>query len=75
MASLLCCLNFNINLSEGVLNVDTLSKRAKQFLTLQKKIKLLLIRLEASLCQHSYPEYQHMTLVVSTTDRSSFRCH
>ena len=49
MASLLCCLNFNIILSQGVQNVDPLSKRAKQFLTLQEKIKLLLIRLEASL--------------------------
>ena len=56
-------------------NADTLSKRAKQFLALQKKIKLLLTRLEASLCQHSYPEYQHMTLAVSTTAQSSFRCH
>ena len=26
MASLLCCLNFNMNLSQGVLNVDTLQK-------------------------------------------------
>ena len=40
-----------------------------------EKIKLLLFRLEASLCLHSYPEYQHIALAVSTTAESYFRCH
>ena len=39
------------------------------------KKKAGIIRLEASLGQHSYPEYQHVTLAVNTTVQSSFRCH
>ena len=38
-ASLLLCLNFNvINLSQGVLNVDLLSRMAKKFITFTEKI-------------------------------------
>ena len=50
-------------------------KQDKTVSNLIEKIKLLLIRLEASLGQHSYPEYQHMTLAIITTAQSSFRCH
>ena len=48
MASLLFRLKFSI--LANVLNVDLLSKWAKQFLIYTEKIRLFFIRLVASLC-------------------------